>query len=83
MTNTNIASNLMNEQIRALLEKDLSKAELKAIAEQRSIAVGKSTNKEIKRRILRNLERQEGYELLLRWEKSKKSKKYYNEIEIK
>ena len=66
MTNTNIASNLMNEQIRALLEKDLSKAELKAIAEQRSIAVGKSTNKEIKRRILKNLERQEGYELLLR-----------------
>jgi hypothetical protein len=66
MTNTNIANNLMNEQIRALLEKDLSKAELKAIAEQRSIAVGKSTNKEIKRRILKNLERQEGYELLLR-----------------
>lgn len=66
MTNTNIASNLTNEQIRALLEKDLSKAELKAIAEQRSIAVGKSTNKEIKRRVLKNLERQEGYELLLR-----------------
>jgi hypothetical protein len=66
MTKINIASNLTNKQIRALLENDLSKAELKAIAEQRSIAVGKSTNNEIKRRILKNLERQEGYELLLR-----------------
>ncbi len=56
-----IASNLTNEQIRALLEKDLSKAELKAIAAQRSISVGKSTNEEIKRVILKNLERQEGY----------------------
>ena len=66
MTKINIAGNLTNKQIRALLENDLSKAELKAIAEQRSIAVGKSTNNEIKRRILKNLERQEGYELLLR-----------------
>jgi hypothetical protein len=66
MTKINIADNLTNKQIRELLEKDLSKAELKAIAEQRSIAVGKSTNNEIKRRILKNLERQEGYELLLR-----------------
>jgi hypothetical protein len=62
----NIASNLTNKQIRALLETDLSKAELKTIATQRSISVGKSTNEEIKRHILRNLERQEGYELLLR-----------------
>ena len=56
-----IASNLTNEQIRALLEKDLSKAELKAIAAQRAISVGKSTNAEIKQNILKNLERQEGY----------------------
>ena len=53
--------NLTNEQIRALLEKDLSKAELKAIAAQRAISVGKSTSEEIKRRILKNLTRQEGY----------------------
>ena len=56
-----VASNLTNDQIRALLEKDLSKAELKAIAAQRSISVGNSTNEEIKRDILKNLERQEGY----------------------
>ena len=59
-----VASNLTNEQIRALLEKDLTKAELKAIAAQRAISVGESTNAEIKRDILRNLERQEGYERL-------------------
>lgn len=59
-----VASNLTNEQIRALLEKNLSKAELKAIAAQRAISVGKSTNEEIKRSILKNLERQEGYERL-------------------
>ncbi len=56
-----VASNLTNDQIRALLDKDLSKAELKAIAVQRSISIGKSTNEEIKRDILKNLERQEGY----------------------
>ncbi len=56
-----IASNLTNDQIRTLLEKDLSKAELKAIAAQRSISVGQSTNEEIKKDILKNLERQEGY----------------------
>lgn len=59
-----IASSLTNEQIRALLEKDLSKAELKAVAAQRAISVGKSTNDEIKRDILKNLQRQEGYERL-------------------
>ena len=56
-----IPNDLTNEQIRAFLEKDLSKAELKAIAGQRAISVGKSKNEEIKRDILRNLERQEGY----------------------
>jgi hypothetical protein len=56
-----IPSNLANEQIRALLEKDLSRAELKLVAGQRGISVGKSNNEEIKRDILRTLERQEGY----------------------
>ena len=56
-----IPDNLTNEQIRAFLEKDLSKAELKAIARQRAISVGKSSNEEIKQNILRNLKRQEGY----------------------
>ena len=65
-----IASNLTNEQVRELLEKDLSKAELKAVAEQRAISVGKSTNREIKRAILKNLERQEGYERLAASNKS-------------
>jgi len=56
-----IPNNLTNEQIRGLLEKDLSKAELKAIAAQRAISIGKSNTEEIKRNILKNLERQEGY----------------------
>lgn len=56
-----IPANLTNQQIRALLEKNLSKSELKAIAAQRSISVGKSTTEQVKRDILKNLERQEGY----------------------
>jgi len=56
-----VASNLTNDQIRALLERDLSKTELKAIAAQRSISIGKSSKEKIKQDILRNLERQEGY----------------------
>jgi len=56
-----IPDNLTNEQIRGLLENDLSKAELKAIATQRAISVGKSNAAEIRRGILKNLERQEGY----------------------
>lgn len=56
-----VASDLTNDQIRALLEKDLSKTELKAIAAQRSISIGKSSNEKIKQDILKNLERQEGY----------------------
>jgi hypothetical protein len=62
--NNKIVSNLTNEQIRALLKKDLSKAELKEIAAQRSISVGKYNIEEIRRRILKNLERQEGYKIL-------------------
>jgi len=64
MKNTKTEANLMsNDKIRALLNKDLSKAELKAIAMLRSIRG--STKEEIKRNILKNLERQEGYERLL------------------
>lgn len=59
-----IPSDLTNEQIRALLGKSLSKAELQAIAAQRAISVGKSNTEELKQRILKNLERQEGYERL-------------------
>lgn len=56
-----IPENLTNDAIRALLQKDLTKAELKAIAMQRAISVGENTVADIKRSILRNLERQEGY----------------------
>ena len=59
-----IPGNLTKEQIRALLEKDLSLAELKAIAAQRAISVSKSNPVQIKENILKNLERQEGYERL-------------------
>ena len=59
-----IAKNLTNGQIRVLLEKDLSKAELKEIAEQRAISVSGVRKDDLKRRILRNLKRQEDYEIL-------------------
>lgn len=55
---------LSNEQIRILLEKDLSKAELKSMTTQKSISVGKLNKDEIRRHILKNLDRQEGYKLL-------------------
>jgi hypothetical protein len=56
-----IPENLSNDEIRALLQRDLSKAELKAIAVQRAISVGELSLPDIKRAILKNLERQEGY----------------------
>ena len=56
-----IPSNLTNDQIRVLLQKNLSKAELKTIATQRSISVGELSVAGIKHSILKNLERQEGY----------------------
>ena len=59
-----IPGNLTNEQIRSLLERDLSKTELRAVARQRGISVGKFNNQEIIRLIVKNLERQEGYERL-------------------
>jgi hypothetical protein len=59
-----IPSNLTNEQIRSLLEKDLTKDELAAIAAQREISIGELNREESKRSILKNLERQEGYQRL-------------------
>jgi len=59
-----IPADLRNDQIRGLLAQDLSKQELKAIAAQRGISVGKAGDEEVKREILRALERQEGYERL-------------------
>jgi hypothetical protein len=59
-----IPNDLTNEQIRSLLERNLSKPELKAIATQRSISVGKASIEEIKRDILKHMEREDGYERL-------------------
>ncbi len=56
-----VGNNLTNDQIRDLLGKELSISELKAIASQRAISVGKSNADEMRRAILKNLERQEGY----------------------
>jgi hypothetical protein len=56
-----IPSNLTNEQIRDLLQKHLTKSELKAIAMQRSISIGDLNLAGVRRSILKNLERQEGY----------------------
>ena len=55
-----IPPNLTNEQIREFLAKDLSKSELKAVAAQRGISPGKRSDEEIRRVILRALERQGG-----------------------
>jgi hypothetical protein len=59
-----IPANLTNDQIRELLSRKLSKGELKAIAVQRGISSGKRSDDEVRRDILRSLERQEGYERL-------------------
>jgi DNA-binding FrmR family transcriptional regulator len=59
-----IPANLKNDEIRRLLGQDLTKLELKALAAQRGITVGKATLEEVKRDILRVLDRQEGYERL-------------------
>lgn len=67
-----IPNGLTNEQIREILKKDLSKAELKIIARQRAIAVGKSNTGKIRQDILKNLERQEGYSRLASPEKKEK-----------
>lgn len=59
-----IPADLRNDQIRGLLAQDLSKRELKAIAAQRGISTGKAGDDDVKREILRALDRQEGYERL-------------------
>lgn len=59
-----IAPNLTNQQIRELLQRELSKAELAEIAKQRSISVGKRTKNDLRAAILDFIERQEGYERL-------------------
>jgi hypothetical protein len=59
-----IPQNLTNDQIREFLRQDLSKNELKALAAQRGISVGKRTDEQVRRDLLRSLERQEGYQRL-------------------
>jgi hypothetical protein len=59
-----IPPNLTNQQIKDLLERNLSKAALKQIAEQRSISSGKRSIKEIRAAILSFIERQESYDQL-------------------
>jgi len=61
-----IPPNLTNQQIKELLERNLSKAELMQIASQRSIATGKRTLKEVRAAILSFIDRQESYEHLRR-----------------
>ncbi len=56
-----IPLNLSNEQIRELLRRDLSRAELEEIASQRSIAVGKRSKAELRSAILAFIEKQESY----------------------
>jgi len=59
-----IPPNLSNQQIRELLERDLSVQELQTLASQRSISVHGANRDQMKREIIANLNRQEGYERL-------------------
>jgi hypothetical protein len=59
-----IPTDMSNEQIRALLQQELSISELRQIAKQRGVAVHKANASAIKKDVLANLERQEGYERL-------------------
>jgi hypothetical protein len=59
-----IPADLQNDQIRSLLQQDLSKQELKVIAAQRGISLGNAKDEEVRRNILRAIDRQEGYERL-------------------
>jgi hypothetical protein len=56
-----IPSNLSNEEIRSLLRRDLSKAQLAELARQRSIPVGKNSKAELRSAILSFIEKQESY----------------------
>ena len=59
-----IPANLTNKQVKELLNQDLTLSELKTIASQRSVAIRKPTIEGIRQAILKNIERQEGYERL-------------------
>jgi hypothetical protein len=63
-TTVDIPPNLSNPQIRELLNRDLSLSELRAVAAQRSISAHKANREALKRQILENLIRQEGYQKL-------------------
>ena len=56
-----ISENLTNDQIRALFNTSLSRVDLDKIARQRAISTTGKTKNEIEKKILRNLDRQEGY----------------------
>lgn len=59
-----IPPNLSNGQIRELLDRDLSRSELKMLAAQRGISIGKNSVEEVRRELLRAIDRQDGYERL-------------------
>lgn len=59
-----IPPNLTNQQIRDLLQNDLSKSELEQIARQRGISSGKRSKPELRSAIQHFVERQESYDRL-------------------
>ncbi len=56
-----IGANLTNEQIRDLLQKDLSRSELAEIAHQRSVSVGKRSRDDLRDAICEFIDRQDSY----------------------
>jgi hypothetical protein len=59
-----IPANLTDDQIKHLLERDLSKTELKQIAQQRSLSTGKRSIRDLRAAILSIIARQENYDRL-------------------
>ena len=59
-----IPPNLTNQQIREFLNRELSKAELAAIAKQRSISSTKQSKERLRATILSFIDRQESYDQL-------------------
>ncbi len=59
-----IPPNLTNQQIRDLLARDLSRAELAEIAKQRSISHAKRSREELRAAIMSFVDRQEDYNRL-------------------